>query len=148
MESLDLLETLLELVARVLGKSRDRAFGEKLNALAAAMKAGQPISAGFRAALHEIAPGSSRHHRWKRGQVQISPSAVLWASRGQVTELTGASCADERLPDWPGADRRLTLPGYQATSIWVLPLRIRGVELEIAAPDEIIEIIRYALSKG
>ena len=142
----ELLGLLLELIARVLGRRRDRLFAERLDALAAAMKSGQAISAKFQAALHETMPGSSRPHRWKRGQVRISPQAVIWERRGQVRNLTGSECASERQPDWSGADRRLMVPGYQAASIQVLTVRIGRKEVELAAPKQVIEVIRYCLA--
>ena len=148
MELLELLSLLPELIAHILGRSRDRSFGEQLDALAAAMKEGQVISTEFQAALHETIPGSSQPHQWKRGQVRIFPQSVIWERRrGRVHNLTGSECASERQPDWPGADRRLTLPGYQAASIRVLALRIGGKEVELAAPNQVIEVIRYDLAR-
>jgi hypothetical protein len=124
-------------------------LGRQLSAMLQTMAAGQAVSASFKAGLRDQAPGSQLA-RWKRGEVSITPQSVIWARSmtGQSRDLTGAQCIGERKPDLSYTDASLTLPSYyKGENLRVIKLHANGTDVELAAPAQLLEILRYSLAR-
>jgi len=65
----------------------------------------------------------------------------------QSRDLTGARYIQQRQPDWSGIDRRLSAPGYLASSMQVLALDASGETIEIALPSHAIDAALPALTQ-
>jgi hypothetical protein len=119
-----------------------------LTAMSTAMDAGQAVSGKFRAGLCDLAPGVPRT-RWKHGRVKITPQSVVWAPlAGRARDLTGAQCAGGRRTDPTYTEMTLRLPSYyKGESVRVITLHADGSDIELAAPAQLLEIIRYSLAR-
>jgi hypothetical protein len=147
-----MLELLGRLIAWPVTSLRGRSLARQICKLTQAARSGQPPSATLPAALHASEAVPPRPHAWKRGRLKITPSAVAWQRRGllrrsQARDLTGARRIRQRLPDWSGADRRLSAPGYLAPSMRVLALQASGEEIEIALPSPALDAAPPALTQ-
>jgi hypothetical protein len=120
----------------------------RLIAMSEAMDAGQALSGKFKAFLRDPAQGVPST-RWTHGRVKITPQSLVWVPViGRARDLTDAQCAGVRAIDWIYADMTLWLPSsYQGENVRVMTLRSDGIDLELAAPAQLLEIIRYRLAR-
>jgi len=120
----------------------------RLIAMSEAMDAGQPLSGKFRAVLRDPTQGVPVT-RWTHGRVKIAPQSLVWLPAiGRARDLTDAQCAGVRAVDWIYTDMTLSLPSsYKGENVRVMTLRSGGIDLELAAPAQLIEIIRYSLAR-
>ncbi len=127
---------------------RGPSLARQVTAMVQAMDAGQQVSGRFQAALRELGPGSPLD-RWKRGRVVITAGSATWVRRmtGRTIDLTGAQCTGGRKPDPGYKDMTLTLPSYyKGEIIGVMTLHANGTDMELAAPAQLLEILRYSLA--
>jgi hypothetical protein len=119
-----------------------------LTAMFQAMNAGQAVSGEFKAGLRDLAPGVPRT-RWKHGRVKITPRSVTWVPlAGRARDLTGAQCAGGRQVDRTYTEMTLSLPSYyKGENVRVITLHAGGTDIELAAPAQLLEIIRYSLAR-
>jgi hypothetical protein len=119
-----------------------------LTAMSQAMDAGQAVSGKFRAGLRDLAPAEPRK-RWRHGRVKITPQSVAWAPlAGRARDLTGAQCTGGRRIDPTYTEMTLRLPSYyKGEGVRVITLHADGADIELAAPAQLLEIIRYSLAK-
>lgn len=144
----------LAVVIAMLGRAyaigaREPSRARRLTAMLAAMDTGQAVSGTFQAGLRNLVPGVPLT-RWKSGRVLITPQSVTWKCRmtRQVRDLTGAQCTSERRPDHTYTDLTLSLPGYyQGENVMVITLHASGTDVELAAPAQLLAIIRYSLAR-
>ena len=118
-----------------------------LTAMSQAMDAGQVVSGEFKAGLRDLAPGVPRT-RWKHGRVKITPQSVVWVPlTGRARDLTGAQCTGGRQIDPTYTEMTLSLPSYyKGENVRVITLHAGGTDIELAAPAQLLEIIRYSLA--
>ena len=118
-----------------------------LTAMSQAMDAGQVVSGEFKAGLRDLAPGVPRT-RWKHGRVKITPQSVVWVPlTGRARDLTGARCTGGRQIDPTYTEMTLSLPSYyKGENVRVITLHAGGTDIELAAPAQLLEIIRYSLA--
>ena len=119
-----------------------------LTAMSQAMDAGQAVSGKFKAGLRDLALGVPRT-RWKHGRVKITPQSVIWVPLvGRTRDLTGAQCTGGRQIDPTYTEMTLGLPSYyRGENVRVITLRAGGTDIELAAPAQLLEIIRYSLAR-
>jgi hypothetical protein len=119
-----------------------------LTAMSRAMDTGQAVSGKFKAGLRVLAPGV-QPTRWKQGRVKITAQAVIWASMtGRVRDLTGARCTSGRQIDPTYNEMTLILPSYyKGENVRVITLHANGTDIELAAPAQLLEIIKYSLAR-
>jgi hypothetical protein len=119
-----------------------------LTAMSQAMDAGQAVSGTFRAGLRDLAPGVPGR-RWRHGRVKITPQSVAWAPLvGRTRDLTAAQCTGARRIDPTYTEMTLRLPAhYKGESVRVITLHADGTDIELAAPAQLLEIIRYSLAR-
>jgi hypothetical protein len=119
-----------------------------LTAMSQAMDAGQAVSGEFKAGLRDLALGVPRT-RWKRGRVKITPQSVTWVPlAGRARDLTGAQCTGGRQIDPTYTEITLSLPSYyNGENVRVITLHAGGTDIELAAPAQLLEIIRYSLAR-
>jgi len=119
-----------------------------LIAMSQAMDAGQAVSGEFKAGLRDVTPGVPRT-RWKHGRVKITPQSVIWVPlTGRARDLTGAQCTGGRRIDTTYTEMTLSLPSYyKGENVRVITLRADGTDIELAAPAQLLEIIRYSLAR-
>jgi hypothetical protein len=119
-----------------------------LIAMSQAMDAGQPVSGEFKAGLRDVTPGVPRT-RWKHGRVKITPQSVIWVPlTGRARDLTGAQCTGGRQIDPTYTEMTLSLPSYyKGENIRVITLDSGGTDIELAAPAQLLDIIRYSLAR-
>jgi len=81
--------------------------------------------------------------------VKITSKAVAWAPlAGRGRDLTGAQCTGGRRIDRTYTEMTLRLPAYyQGESVRVITLHADGTDIELAAPAQLLEIIRYSLAR-
>jgi hypothetical protein len=128
---------------------RGPSLGRQLAAMLEAMDAGQAVSGRFWAGLRDLVPGSPLT-RWKSGRVVITPQSVVWVRSisGRARELTGAECTRERRPDRAYREMSLTVPSYcKGENLRVITLDASGINVELAAPARLLEILRYSLAR-
>jgi hypothetical protein len=128
---------------------RDPSMARKVSQMVQVMAAGQPLSGRFAAGLRDLAPGAPPA-RWQSGRVRITPCSVTWTrgARGRARDLTGAQCTGERHRDRDCADASLRLPDhYEGESIRVITLHANGSDVELAAPAQLLEILRYSVGR-
>jgi hypothetical protein len=122
----------------------------QLTAMCLAMDAGHAVSGEFKAGLRDLGPGVPRA-RWKNGRVKITPQSVVWvplALAGRARDLTGAQCTGGRQIDRGYTEMTLSLPSYyKGENIRVITLHAGGTDIELAAPAQPLEIIRYSLAR-
>jgi hypothetical protein len=82
--------------------------------------------------------------------VKITPRSLVWAPAiGRSRDLTDAQCAGVRAVDPIYADMTLWLPAsWKGEDVRVMTLRSDGIDLELAAPAQLLEIIRYRLARA
>jgi hypothetical protein len=119
-----------------------------LTAMSQAMNAGQAVSGEFKAGLRDLALGVPRT-RWKHGRVKITPRSVTWVPlAGRARDLTGARCTGGRQVDRTYTEMTLSLPSYyKGENVCVITLHAGGTDIELAAPAQLLEIIRYSLAR-
>jgi hypothetical protein len=119
-----------------------------LIAMSQAMDAGQAVSGEFKAGLRDVTPGVPRT-RWKHGRVKITPQSVIWVPlTGRARDLTGAQCTGGRRIDTTYTEMTLSLPSYyKGENVRVITLHADGTDIELAAPAQLLEIIRYSLAR-
>jgi len=119
-----------------------------LIAMSQAMDAGQAVSGEFKAGLRDLAAGVPRT-RWKHGRVKITPQSVAWVPvTGRARDLTGAPCTGRRQIDPTYTEMTLRLPSYyKGENLYVITLHAGGTDIELAAPAQLLEIIRYSLAR-
>ena len=128
---------------------RDPSLGRQVTAMVQAMDTGQPVSGEFVAGLRDLVPGSPLT-RWKRGRVSITPRSVTWTRRmsGRACDLTGAQYTGERRRDPSYTEMTLTLPGYcKGENVCVISLQAHGTDVEVAAPAQLLAVLRYSLAR-
>jgi hypothetical protein len=120
----------------------------RLIAMSEAMDAGQALSGKFKAVLRDPTQGVPST-RWTHGRVKITPRSVVWMPAiGRARDLTDAQCAGVRAIDRIYADMTLYLPSsWKGENVRVMTLRSGGTDLELAAPAQLLEIIRYCLAR-
>lgn len=120
----------------------------RLIATSDAMAAGQPLSGKFRAVLRDPTQGVPTT-RWKHGRVKISPQSVVWIPVvGRARDLTDAQCRGVRAIDLIYADMTITFPSsFKGQDVRVMTLRSDGIDLELAAPAQLLDIIRHRLAR-
>jgi hypothetical protein len=120
----------------------------RLIAMSEAMDAGHALSGKFKAFLRDPTQGVPST-RWTHGRVKITPQSLVWVPViGRARDLTDALCVGERAIDWIYADMTLWLPAsYKGENVRVMTLRSDGIDLELAAPAQLLEIIRYCLAR-
>ena len=151
----DLVGVALALVLATLARAylnevRIPSLARQLTAMLQAMDAGQPVSGRFATWSHDLVPGAPLRTRWKYGRVMITPESVVWVRRmtGRARDLTGAQCTGERKPDPSYTEMTLSLPSYcKGENVRVLTLHADGADVELAAPAQLLEIIRYSLAQ-
>ena len=119
-----------------------------LIAMSQAMDAGQAVSGEFKAGLRDVTPGVPRT-RWKHGRVKITPQSVIWVPlTGRARDLTGAQCTGGRQIDPTYTEMTLSLPSYyKGENVRVITLHAGGADIELAAPAQLLEMIRYSLAR-
>ena len=119
-----------------------------LTAMCLAMDAGHAVSGEFKAGLRDLGPGVPRT-RWKHGRVKITPQSVVWVPlTGRARDLTGAQCTGGRQIDRGYTEMTLSLPSYyKGENVRVITVHAGGTDVELAAPAQLLEIIRYSLAK-
>jgi hypothetical protein len=117
-----------------------------LTAMSQAVDAGQAVSGEFKAGLRDLALGVTR---WKQGRVKITPQSVVWVSlTGRARDLTGAQYTGGRRIDLTYTEMTLSLPSsYKGENVRVITLHTGGTDIELAAPAQLLEIIRYSLAR-
>lgn len=120
----------------------------RLIAMSDAVDAGQPLSGKFKALLRDPTQGVPST-RWTHGRVKITPQSLVWAPAiGRSRDLTHAQCAGVRAVDPIYADMTLWLPAsWKGEDVRVMTLRSDGIDLELAASAQLLEIIRYRLAR-
>ena len=120
----------------------------RLIASSDAMDAGQAPSGKFKAFLRDPTQGVPST-RWTHGRVKITPQSMVWVPAiGRARDLTDAQCAGVRAIDRIYADMTLLTPSsWRGEDVRVMTLRSNGIDLELAAPAQLLEIIRYCLAK-
>jgi hypothetical protein len=120
----------------------------RLIAVSEAMNAGHSLSGQFKAVLRDPTQGVPST-RWTHGRVKITPQSVAWVPAiGRARDLTDAQCAGVRAIDRIYADMTLYLPSsWKGENVRVMTLRSSGTDLELAAPAQLLEIIRYCLAR-
>src|SRR5215470_18819798 len=82
MDLADLLGLLVDLIPdRLADARRSEARAQSVDKMFAAMQAGDPIPATVPAAFHYGDASPAAAHAWKYGRLELTPSAVTWASR-------------------------------------------------------------------
>ena len=121
---------------------------QPLIAMTQDMEAGRTVSGEFKAGLRELAAGVPRT-RWRRGRVKITPQSVAWVPViGRARALTGAQCTGGRQIDRGYTEMTLSLPSYyKGENVRVITLHAGGTDIELAAPAQLLEIIRYSLAR-
>jgi hypothetical protein len=112
------------------------------------MEAGGTVSGEFKAGLRELAAGVPRA-RWRRGRVKITPQSVAWVSvTGRARDLTAAQCSGRRQIDRGYTEMTLSLPSYyKGENVQVITLHAGETDIELAAPAQLLDIIRYSLAR-
>jgi hypothetical protein len=120
----------------------------RLIAVSEALDAGQALSGKFKAFLRDPTQGVPST-RWTRGRVKITPQSLAWEPAiGRARDLTDAQCVGVRAIDRNYADMTLWLPtSWQGENVRVMTLRSDGTDLELAAPAQLLEIIRSCLTR-
>lgn len=120
----------------------------QLTAMSQAVDAGQAVSGEFKAGLRDLALGVPRT-RWKHGRVKITPRSVVWVPlAGRARDLSGAQCTGGRQIDRGYTEMALSLPSYyKGENVRVITLHGGGTDIELAAPAQLLEIIRYSLAR-
>jgi hypothetical protein len=125
---------------------------QRLAAMSHAMDAGQPVSGKFEAGLRDLAPPrGAPPTRWRQGRVMITPQSVVWTSliTRRARDLTGAQCTGGRQPDPTYTELTLVLPSdYRGENVRIMTLHADGAHIELAAPAQLLEIIRYSLARA
>jgi hypothetical protein len=119
-----------------------------LTAMTQAMEAGQAVSGEFKAGLRDLGPEVPRR-RWKHGRVKITPQSVVWVPlAGRARDLTGAQCTGGRQIDPTYTEMTLSLPSYyRGENVRIITLHAGGTDIELAAPAQLLEVIRYSLAR-
>ena len=114
-----------------------------------AMDAGQAPSGKFKGVPPRSRATMYRAPAGHTAGVKITPQSLVWVPViGRARDLTDAQCAGERAIDWIYADMTLRLPSsYKGENVRVMTLRSDGIDLELAAPAQLLEIIRYRLAR-
>jgi hypothetical protein len=134
-------------IAYVIGV-RDPAMGRQLQSAAHAVAAGEEVPGSLAAALRK-GPPDDRRPRWRQGRVRIAGQSVTWRCRGTGGErdLTGGEFTSERRVDLAYREMTLRLPdSWTGADVRVVTLQVNGEEMELAAPAQVLEIIRRALA--
>ncbi len=120
---------------------------QPLIAMTQDMEAGLAVSGEFKAGLRELAAGVPRT-RWRRGRVKITPHSVAWVSvTGRARDLIGAQCTGRRQIDRTYTEMTLSLPSYyKGENVQVITLHAGETDIELAAPAQLLDIIRYSLA--
>jgi hypothetical protein len=128
---------------------RGPSYARQVSKMVQAADAGQQVSGGFRAALRDVVPGAPLT-RWKGGRVVITAGSVIWV-RGvsnRATVLTGAECTGQRRLDRGYKDMTYNMPDlYKGEIIGVITLHANGADMELAAPAQLLEVLKYNLAK-
>lgn len=127
---------------------RGPSYARQLTGMVQSMEAGQGVSGRFAAGLRDFVP-SSPLTNWKTGRVVLTPRSVTWTRTmtGRSRDLTGAQVTGERRLDGL-TEMTLTLPGYdRGENVCVIQLRANGTDLELAAPAQLLEVLRYSLAR-
>jgi len=127
---------------------RGPSYARLVTGMLQAMEAGQAVSGGFKAGLRDLVP-SSPLANWKMGLIVITPQSVTWtrSMTGRSRDLTGAQVTGERRQDGL-TEMTLTLPGsYRGENVRVIQLRANGTDVELAAPAQLLEVLRYTLAR-
>ncbi len=67
---------------------------------------------------------------------------------GRARDLTGAQCTGERQLDPGYTELTLSLPYYyRGENVRIVTLHAAGTDIELAAPAQLLEIIRYSLAR-
>src|ERR1700692_2640436 len=83
------------------------------------------------------------------GRVKITPQSVAWVPlTGRARDFTGAQCTGGRQIDPTYTEMTLSLPSYyKGENVRVITLHTGGTDIELAAPAQLLEIIRYSLAR-
>jgi hypothetical protein len=141
---------LATLVKAYLNEVRIPSLARQLTEMLQAVDAGHPVSGRFATWFRDLVPGAPLLTRWKYGRMTITPESVVWVRRmtGRARDLTGAQCTGERGPDRAYTEMTLSLPSYyKGENVRVLTLHADGADVELAAPAQLLEIIRYSLAR-
>ena len=119
---------------------------QPLIAMTQAMEAGLAVSGEFKAGLRDLALPRTR---WKHGRVKITPQSVVWVPlTGRARDLTGAQCTSGRQIDPTYSEITLSLPSYyKGENVRVITLHAGETDIELAAPAQLLDIIRYSLAR-
>jgi hypothetical protein len=74
---------------------------------------------------------------------------VVWIPVvGRARDLTDAQCRGVRAIDLIYADMTITFPSsFKGQDVRVMTLRSDGIDLELAAPAQLLDIIRHRLAR-